>query len=65
MWPIAGEGEEMRVALMHFLAQKLRLGEDVLADAEECVVGRVPTANTASKITHEIIAEFPTYCGPA
>ena len=59
MWPIEGEGEQMRNNLMRFLAQELRLGEDVLQDAEECLVRRVPR-NKSTKIASEVVVQFPT-----
>ena len=46
---------------MHFLVQKLRLGEDVLADAQECMVRRLPRANN-SQILHQVTVQVPD-CG--
>ena len=34
LWPVPGEGEQKKTNLLRFLANKLRLGEDVLADAD-------------------------------
>ena len=59
MWPIKGEGEEMMADLQKFLAQRLRLGEDVLADAEDCRIRRVPRGQN-SGIQWEAAVEFPT-----
>lgn len=59
IWPIPGNGEQMMSALLHFLVEKLRLGEDVLADAEDSQIRRVPRA-PASKIVDEVVVEFPT-----
>ena len=65
MWPVEGEGEEMKSAVLKFLANKLRLGEDVIADAEECHIVRVPTAGpgpsqSKNTIRHEVVVEFPS-----
>ena len=59
IWPIKGEGEDMRVELQRFLANKLRLGEDVLSDAGECSIRRIPS-NKGSKIEYEATVEFPS-----
>ena len=59
MWPIEGDGEEMRIELQRFLSQKLRLGEDVMADAGDCSLRRIPPANK-NGIKHEVTVEFPT-----
>ena len=58
MRPIKWDSGEMRVALMHFLAQKLRLGEDALMDANDCNVRRVPRTNNF-KTLHEVFVGFP------
>ena len=63
MWPIRGEGGDMKSAVLTFLATKLRLGEDVIADAENCHIARVPASNNKnnkSKIYSEAVVEFPT-----
>ena len=59
IWPIEGDGEEMMDGLQKFLAQNLRLGEDVLADSEDCKVRRVPRGAN-STIRHEVAVEFPS-----
>ena len=65
MWLVGGEGEEMKSAVLKFLANKLRLGEDVIADAEECHIVQVPMAGTGpsqpkNQIRHEVVVEFPS-----
>ena len=59
LWPVQGEGEGMKVNLMRFLVEKLRLGEDAVAGAEDCHIRRVPKANNPT-IQHEVAVEFPT-----
>ena len=49
----------MRTSLQRFLAQKLKLGEDVLQDAEDCQVRRVPKSK-GSTISNEAVVRFPT-----
>ena len=63
MWPIKGDGAEMKTEVLKFLAIKLRLGEDVIADAENSHIVRVPAGsnnNNKSTIKHEAVVEFPT-----
>ena len=65
MWPVGGEGEDMKSAVLKFLANKPRLGEDVIADAEECHIVRVPMAGKGpnqlkNQIKHEVVVEFPS-----
>ena len=57
MWPIRGDGEQMMGDLQKFLAMKLRLGEDVIADAEDCLIRRIPKGPN-SKIEDEVSVEF-------
>ena len=61
MWPIRGDGPDMKTAVLTFLATKLRLGEDVISDAENCHIVRIPSAGGKNnKIKHEVVVEFPT-----
>ena len=61
IWPIKGEGDGLRVELQRFLSQKLRLGEDVLSDAGDCSIRRIPAGrNNKNGITNEVTVEFPT-----
>ena len=62
MWPIEGDGEEMRIGLQRFHSQRLGLGEDVLSDMVECSLRRIQPSkkNGPSGLAHEITVEFPT-----
>ena len=60
MWPIVGDGSQMKNAVLTFLTGKLRLGEDVIADAEESHIARVPAGPIKGKIRHEVVVEFPS-----
>ena len=59
MWPIKGDGPQMKTEVLKFLATKLRMGEDVITDAEDCHIARVP-ANRNSVIKNEVVVEFLT-----
>lgn len=58
IWPIRGEGGDTKTAILTFLASKLRLGEDVIADAEDSHIVRVPAGKGVVK--HEVVVEFST-----
>ena len=60
LWPVKGTGDELRIELQRFLSQRLRLGEDVIADTGDCSIRKLPPAGGKSTITHEITVEFPT-----
>ena len=60
MWPIKGEGDQMRLELQKFMGSKLGLGEDVLVDVADCSIRRVPTGKKKGGIEHEVVVEFPT-----
>ena len=61
MWPIKGQGDQLRMELQKFLSVKLGLGEDVLTDTAECSIRRIPTGRKKNnRIEHEVLVEFPT-----
>lgn len=59
LWPIVGNGEDMKTAVLTFLTGKLRLGEDLIADAEDSHIARVPAGLIKGPIKHEVVVEFP------
>ena len=44
LWPVKGEGDDLRIELQKFLTHKLRLGEDVVADTRDCSIRRIPSS---------------------
>ena len=60
LWPIEGEGENLRVGLQIFLSQRLRLGEDILSDVGDCSLRRIPSPKGNSNIKNEVTVEFPS-----
>ena len=60
LWPVEGEGEELRIGLQRFLSKRLRLGEDVISDTGDCSIRKIPPARGKSGIQNEITVEFPT-----
>lgn len=50
----------MKTAVLTFLTGKLSLGEDVITDAEDCHIARVPAGPAKGTIRHEAVVEFPT-----
>ena len=60
LWPVKGEGEDMKIELQKFMTHKLRLGEDILTDTRDCAVRRIPSNQRDSRIVHEVTVEFPS-----
>ena len=60
LWPIKGEGDELRIDFQKFLSNRLRLGEDVLADTGNCSIRRILASKINKEITNEVTVEFPT-----
>ena len=60
LWPIRGEGEDLRIELQKFLTHRLRLGEDVIADTGNCSIRKIPSSKKNTKIEHEVTVEFPS-----
>ena len=61
MWPIRGDGEDLRIELQKFLTHKLRLGEDVLTDTKDYAIRKIPSGSSrAGKIVNEVTVEFPS-----
>lgn len=59
IWPITGDGERLRESLHDFLGKKLKLSDEVIDEAFDASIRKVPKAR-GSKITGEVIIEFPT-----
>lgn len=61
LWPVKGDGDDLRVELQRFLSQRLRLGEDVVMDTINCSLRRIPAApRKKNGIKDEVTVEFPS-----
>ena len=59
MWPISGDPSTVRQSLHEFLATKLKMDNDALIEADECIVRKVARSRN-SNIEGEVIVEFPS-----
>ena len=58
LWPISGDGAQaLRASLVDFLRNKLKLGEEEVAEAESVDIRKIPRSQN-SKIVNEVAVDF-------